>query len=189
MTRFPQVTLIVSTLVTSWLGMQALHESGHVLGALVTGAEVKRVVLHPLTISRTDLGKNPHPLAVVWAGPIIGVMIPLTFCGIVSWLQMPGAFVFRFVAGFCCVANGAYIAYGSMDGIGDCGEMLRNGSPMWHLWLFGVCTIPVGFMIWHGQGKYFGLGSAHGKVDNRATGGTLLAALLLLAFGLTVGSH
>jgi predicted Zn-dependent protease len=47
--------LIGSTVVGSWLGMQAVHELGHVLGAWWTDGDVSRVVLHPLSISRTDL--------------------------------------------------------------------------------------------------------------------------------------
>ena len=53
--RFHQTVLMVATLLGSWLGMQAVHESGHALGALLSGGRVARVVLHPLTISRTDL--------------------------------------------------------------------------------------------------------------------------------------
>jgi Peptidase M50B-like len=68
--RLNQIVLILSTVLGSWLGMQAIHESGHVFGAWLTGGRVTRVVLHPLTISRTDLAHNPSPLAVVWAGPV-----------------------------------------------------------------------------------------------------------------------
>lgn len=62
MKRVHQTVLIVSTMLASWLGMQAVHEAGHVLGALVSGGSIKQVVLHPLTISRTDLAMNPAPL-------------------------------------------------------------------------------------------------------------------------------
>ena len=68
-----QAILVISTLLGSWLGMQAVHESGHVLGALLTGGKIATVVLHPLTISHTELIDNPHPLCVVWAGPLVGV--------------------------------------------------------------------------------------------------------------------
>jgi hypothetical protein len=70
------VVLIGSTLVGSWLGMQAVHESGHVLGAWLTGGQVARVVLNPLTISRTDVRENPKPLIVVWAGSGQGTCQP-----------------------------------------------------------------------------------------------------------------
>jgi hypothetical protein len=68
------------------------------------------------------------------------------------------AFVLRFFAGFCLVANGLYIGLGSFGRVGDCGEMLRHGSPPWHLWLFGAITVPAGFWLWHGLGPAFGLG-------------------------------
>src|ERR1019366_9319444 len=119
MKRFHQAVLVVSTVLASWLGMQAVHECGHVFGALATDGDVARVVLHPLTISRTDLAVNPHPLLVVWAGPIFGVLFPLTLWGAIAALQLPSSFVFRFFAGFCLIANGAYIAVGSFDQVGD----------------------------------------------------------------------
>jgi hypothetical protein len=100
---------------------------------------------------------------------------------------MPGAFVLRFFAGFCLIANGVYIGVGSFDGVGDCGQMLRHGSDMWQLWLFGVATAPVGLLLWHGQGSHFGLGSEKGQVDHRVAYVTLVASLLLLAVGFVVG--
>jgi hypothetical protein len=187
--RLPQVVLILSVLLGSWLGMQAVHELGHVLGAWLTGGEVARVVLDPLTISRTDLGYNPRPLVVVWAGPVLGVLLPLVPWVAAAALRLPGAFVLRFFAGFCLVANGAYIAGGSFDRIGDCGVMLRHGSPPWTLWLFGVVAIPAGLWLWHRQGPHFGLGPGRGKVPP-VIAWTCLAvcvALLLLGFMLARG--
>ena len=136
--------------------MQAVHEFGHVIGAWTTGGRVARVVLHPLTISRTDLAENPSPLIVVWAGPVLGCVLPL-----VAWWftrRWWWSFLLRFFAGFCLIANGAYIAVGSFDRVGDCGEMMKYGSAMWQLWLFGLVTVPMGFRLWHGLGPQFGLG-------------------------------
>ena len=151
-----QAVLIVSTFLASWLGMQAAHEAGHVLGALVSGGTVKQVVLYPLTISRTDLAVNPAPLLVAWAGPSFGVLFPVAIWGISAGLRMPGAFVLRFFAGFCLIANGAYIGVGSFNGVGDCGEMLRHDSDRRLLWLFGAITVPAGFWLWHRQGRNLG---------------------------------
>lgn len=167
--------------------MQAVHEVGHVLGAWFTHGSVSRVVLHPLTISRTDLSDNPAPLIVVWAGPVFGVSAPLVMWGIAVTSRWPAAFVFRFFAGFCLIANGAYIAVGSFAGIGDCGEMLRHGSVMWQLWLFGIVTTPVGLLLWNRQGLHFGLGVANGAVNRRVAMACLVTCMALIVMGFLVG--
>src|SRR3954470_17117757 len=169
MSRLPQLILIASTIVGSWLGMQAVHESGHVLGAWLTGGRVERVVLHPLTISRTDLAPNPRPLVFGWAGAVVGGLVPVALWLVAAWRKVPGAFVLRFFAGFCLLANGLYIGVGSFARVGDCGEMLRHGSAPWQLWLFGAITAPSGLILWHRQGSSFGFGAAHGQVSHAAT--------------------
>jgi hypothetical protein len=150
--------LIGSTLLASWLGMQAVHEAGHVLGAKVTRGRVEAVCLHPLTISHTELTENPAPLFVVWAGPIVGVVVPLLAWAIAATASWSSTFLLRFFAGFCLIANGAYIAGGSVSGVGDAAVMLRHGSPNWLSWVFGVLTLPADLALWHNQGRMFGLG-------------------------------
>src|SRR5829696_4863563 len=184
-----QVILIGSTVLGSWLGMQAVHELGHVLGARATGGRVERVVLHPFTISRTDLAENPHPLLVTWAGPVFGALAPLLAWGAAAGLRVPGAFVSRFFAGFCLLANGLYIGVGSFAGVGDCGELLRHGSAPWHLWLFGAATAPAGLWLWHRQGPHFGLGPAAGRVPAGVAYATLLGCLGLVVLGFAIGGE
>jgi hypothetical protein len=186
MKRVHQFLLIASTLAGSWLGMQAVHELGHVLTCWLTGGSVARVVLHPLTISRTDYASNPAPLTTVWAGPLVGVLLPLAIWGLSAAVRIRGAFVLRFFAGFCLIANGAYIAGGATSAVGDCGEMLRHGSPLWLLWLFGLATVSAGLWLWSGQGKYFGLGEARGTVDRVVTWVTAGACVVLVLLGLLV---
>jgi hypothetical protein len=169
--------------------MQAVHEFGHVGGAWLTGGRVARVVLHPLTISRTDLADNPRPLAVVWAGPAVGALLPLGLWLAAAAARVPGAFVLRFFTGFCLLANGLYIGVGAFDGVGDCGEMLRHGSEPWQLWLFGAATAPVGLWLWHRQGPHFGLGPAKGRVSRGVAYVSLAACLALLAFGFAAGGE
>lgn len=181
------LALILATLVSSWLGMQAIHESGHVLGAWLSGGTVQRVVLHPLTISRTDLSSNPAPLFVVWMGPIVGVLSPLLLWQ-VAWLtRWAGAFVLRFFAGFCLIANGVYIGIGSLARIGDAGEMLALGSPIWSLWLFGLFTTPLGFWLWNGQGKHFGSGPSALPISRQVSYCVLGCAIALVVLGLLIG--
>ncbi|HEX4613200.1 MAG TPA: hypothetical protein VH092_33750, partial [Urbifossiella sp.] len=148
-----------------------------------------RVVLHPLTISRTDLADNPSPLLVVWAGPVVGAAAPLVIWAAAAAARLPGAFVPRFFAAFCLLANGLYIAVGSIDRVGDCGEMLRHGSEPWQLWLFGAATAPAGLWLWNGQGPHFGLGPAGGRVSRAAAYGSLAACLALVALGFAAGGE
>jgi len=179
--------LIASTLLGSWLGMQAVHELGHVSGAWVTGGKVQQVVLHPLTISRTDLAENPSPLAVVWAGPLLGALLPILLWLVAAAAKMPGNFVLQFFAGFCLIANGVYISLGSFGHIGDCGEMLRHGSAFWQLWLFGLVTVPAGIWFWHGPGAEFGVGKSPKVVSPTIAYAMLGIVLTVVAAELIIG--
>jgi hypothetical protein len=169
MKRLTQVLLIVTFIGFSWLGMQVVHETGHVLVARLTGGEVIKVALHPLIVSRTDLGQNPHPLAVVWGGPLIGSGLPLLVLALAAAFRWPGLPLFRFFAGFCLIANGVYIGIGWLltDGA-DTWVMTENGSPVWVLVVFGLLAAPLGLYLWHRQGPHFGLGEAKGNVSMRA---------------------
>jgi hypothetical protein len=178
--------LIVSVLLASWLGMQDVHEFGHVAAAWLTGGQVTQVVLHPLTISRTDLATNPSPLLVVWAGPVVGCVLPLMAWGLVEAFRWSWSYLPRFFAGFCLIANGAYIGVGSFDEVGDAGIMLRYGSPIWSLWAFGVVAVLIGFLLWHKQGKHFGLGQANGAVNSAAAYASLAIVVGLVVLGVVV---
>ena len=178
MNRLQQAVLIGTLVGFSWLAMQVVHEFGHVLVARMTGAAVVKVVLHPMTVSRTDLGGNPHPLAVVWGGPLVGSALPVLAFWIASIFQVPYLYLLRFFAGFCLIANGVYIGLGWRLANGaDPGVMIGNGSPVWLLIVFGILTFPSGLYLWHRQGRYFGLGTAGGKVDGHAT---IISAILFL---------
>ena len=152
MQRVLQVVFVIAVLLLSWLGMMVVHELGHVIGAVLTQGVVTNVVLHPLSISRTDVQPNPVPSVVVWLGPLVGVLLPL-FVSLIPWGEPLLKNLARFFAGFCLTANGAYIALGSFEGIGDCGEMLRTGTPIWLMLLFGASTITAGFYLWHTMGS------------------------------------
>lgn len=151
--RFSQVLFLASLLGCSWLGMMAVHELGHVASAWVTGGCVQRVVLSPMTISRTDVSPNPHPAVVVWAGPLVGSLLPVAVLLLIRRRFAVLRNVAIFFAGFCLIANGAYIAFGSYDRIGDCGEMHYTGTPTSLMIAFGAIAISLGFYIWHRLGS------------------------------------
>ncbi len=183
--RLHKIVLIFAVVGLSWFTMMALHEFGHVVGAWATGGQVKRVVLHPLTISRTDISPNPNPLVVVWMGPVIGCVLP-----VLIWACLPKRFrfcrsVLLFLAGFCLIANGAYIGFGALERIGDCSVMLDSGSSLWQLLAFGVVTIPIGLLSWHCLGSVKDFLNDPSKVEPTSAYWMLLALILLLALEFT----
>jgi hypothetical protein len=127
--RLPQITLIASTFGSCWLGMQIVHESGHVACAWAGIETVSRVVLHPLALSRTDVTHDRHPLLVIWGGPILGSLLPLGVLGFSKLASARVIYLIRFFAGFCLIANGAYLGVGGFSGVGDAGDLFRYGAP------------------------------------------------------------
>lgn len=185
---YRSLPLITATLLASWLGMQAIHELGHVLAAKLTGGVVTNVALHPLSISRTDVALNPQPLVVVWGGPLLGALAPLAIWAFAAWLRWPHAFLLRFFAGFCLIANGLYLTAGSLEGVGDCGDLLKHGAQLWQLWAFGLPAIAVGFWLWNGLSKDFGLRqTSPPKNLLSCTCVAIIALALLVELGFFVG--
>jgi hypothetical protein len=182
-----QLLLIATFLPLCWLMMQAVHELGHVAVALATGGTVTAVVLHPMTISRTDTSGSSHPAIVVWAGPAAGVALPLALLAVFQAAKWKWDYLVQFFAGTCLIANGAYLGAGSFQRVGDAGELIRQGCPIWSLWLFGIGAVALGLCLWDGLGANFGLGEAGGKVDRVAAwfSGALLLAVVVLELALS----
>lgn len=181
MNRTVQVIFIASTVCLSWLAMMAVHELGHVLHAWLSGGVVTEVTVPLFGFSRTDLADNPSPLFVAWGGPVWGTLIPLAALALAKALRARFWFVVQFFAGFCLIANGAYLGAGSFIRAGDAGDLIRYGSPHWLLVVFGVVSAPLGLYLWNGLGKHFGLGIACGKVDYATAGGVLIILVVALA--------
>lgn len=178
----PAVAYGLATVFLAWLLMQGVHECGHVLGAWTTGGSVTKVVLHPLTISRTDVFPNPSPRWEIWAGPLGGSFFPLSAWmiarrlldrGIATWL--------RFFAGFCLIANGAYLGYGIIEPIGDADELVRHGTPIWMLLAFAFATIPTGLLLWNGLGPAFGWGLNVDPISWKKVSAVVLVLILVIA--------
>jgi len=156
--RVHQVLLLISLLLLSWLGMMTVHELGHVFGALMTGGQIERVVLHPLKFSRTDVRPNPSPHLVAWLGPIIGIVLPAIAAALAHYFRFTKAYLLKFFAGFCLIANGVYLGIGSFEAIGDAGDLLSHGTPQYVLVCFCIITVGAGFWLWHHISPAFGFG-------------------------------
>lgn len=170
MNRFYQTLLILSTIGFSWLAMMTVHELGHVIHGCLSGGRLLHVELHPLAFSRTDFAVNPHPLFTAWGGVVWGILFPLLIWTIIHRFIKRYNFLAAFFAGFCLVANGAYLAGGSFlsGGADDAGVILQYGGAQWQLLLYGIPSVAAGLWCWNGLGPHFGLGPAHSVVDRSA---------------------
>ena len=187
MDRFYQSLLMAGTLLFSWLAMMTLHETGHVMHTIACGGAVERVVLPVFGFSRTDVAVNPRPLFVAWGGVVWGSLLPLGLLAVASWWTPRYAFLARFFAGFCLIANGAYLAGGAWLAAGDAADLLRLGAQRWQLLAFGLPAIGVGLALWNGLGPHFGLASRGGRVDRRASIAIAVASGGLAIIDVAVG--
>lgn len=188
MDRCFQVVLIASAAGFSWLGMQVVHEFGHVVALWATGGSVDYVILHPLAISYTHPAANPHPLPVAWGGVVCGALLPLAVHVLLRRLgrgkalaARPHVYLSAFFAGFSLVANGAYLAGDAVVRGGDARELIALGCPPWLLVLLGLPMIGLGLFLWNGLGPSFGLGPARGRVDRRAAVAAAASLAVLIA--------
>jgi hypothetical protein len=141
--------LLAPFLYACWLSMMALHEIGHVLHAWTSGATVCAVRVPLAGFSITEFSTNPHPHFVAWGGPIWGCVLPLLAWSTFVLLRLPVRQSVQFFAGFCLIANGAYIGVGWMVRAGDAADLIAYGTPAWALVAFGVIATGVGLYLWH----------------------------------------
>lgn len=150
MTR--QLGALLLATIASWYGMMALHEAGHCIAAWWTGGVVERIHFPLLGFSQTILSANPHPLAVAWAGPLVGALVPALLIVIAPYNRSNLAVALRFFSGFSLIANGLYLGLGGFDRVGDCAELLNNGAQLWQLVTFGIGAFALGMYSWHRLG-------------------------------------
>jgi hypothetical protein len=131
-----------------WYGMEFVHECGHMLAALVTSGRIEHFEIPLVGFSRSDILPNRHPAVVAWAGPLLGSLIPLVVCAAVR-LAKKRLILLQVFAAFCLLANGAYLGVGSFDRVGDAGDILRRGCPIFLLWSFGAIAMAGGVWMLH----------------------------------------
>ena len=143
-----RVGIGVVVVVASWYGMMATHELGHIVGAVVTGGIVQRVEFPLFGFSRTVVEPSPRPMIEVWMGPIVGAVLPMVMMMVFRRRDVMHAAA-RYFAGFCLIANGAYLGVGVFLGAGDAGDLVMLGAARWLLMLFGMVATSAGLWVWH----------------------------------------
>ncbi len=129
-------------LVVSWVVMTFTHEMGHIIGGACCGGVLQSAELRPWRLPYSFFEPDPFPLVTLWAGLLIGVLAPLAVAMLVrrDWIW--------FIANFCVLANGAYIAVAwfSGDRYLDTPRLLEHGASPFTLAAYCVLTIGVGYV-------------------------------------------
>ena len=141
-----------------WWWMQILHELGHVLAALFFRATINAVILPPLAFSRTDVGPSEQADLILWAGPVLGSLIPLWLATLAIRFRWNFWAELRFFAGFALIANGAYLTAGGWLNMGDGGSLRGLGGSPLAMSLWGIIGVAVDLALWHRLGPFFGFG-------------------------------
>lgn len=122
--------------------MTTTHELGHLIGGWACGGSLQTAELAPWRLPYSIFVPDPRPLVTLWCGPLLGIAIP---AGIALVVRRD---VCWFVAHFCALANGVYLAtswfYG--DRYLDAPRLLEYGaSPFW-LGLYCLLSIGIGYV-------------------------------------------
>ena len=134
-----RVLSFTGLLAIAWCVMTVTHEFGHLLGGWWSGGTLKAADLWPWHLPHSLFDPNPQPLVTLWAGPMFGVFFPVSVAWIVSqdWAW--------FIAHFCILANGAYLALAwiSGDPFLDTTQLLQHGAHP--LTIGAYCGLTIGF--------------------------------------------
>lgn len=125
----------------AWVVMTITHECGHLVGGALGGAVLTDLDVAPWRMPFSLHAPDPHPLLTLWAGPLGGVLAPL----VVAFLVRHHAV--WFVADFCLLANGVYLALGWFTGdrLLDTARLLAAGAHPLGIGLFCIVTIAIGY--------------------------------------------
>ncbi|MEM6776565.1 MAG: hypothetical protein AAF670_02845 [Planctomycetota bacterium] len=122
--------------------MTLTHECGHIVGGWMGGATLTDCDLAPWRMPYSLHAPDPRPLMTLWSGPMLGVIVPLLAAAVI---QRPWSW---FVADFCVLANGAYLALAWLAGdrFLDTPRLLAAGAHPISIVLFVVSTTLVGYV-------------------------------------------
>jgi membrane-associated protease RseP (regulator of RpoE activity) len=73
---YPSIKLVVG-LIIFWYPLSVVHEIGHCISVYVNGGKVDGFVWHFGIFSETVRHGSAHPIIDLWAGSVIGCIIPL----------------------------------------------------------------------------------------------------------------
>ena len=137
-----RVSCFILLLAASWCVMVFTHEAGHVVAGWACGGTLQHADLVPWHLPHSHFDPDPYPLVTLWGGPVLGVLVPLGIALAVrrDWM--------RFIASFCLLANGSYlaVAWWSGERFLDTAKLLAAGAHPAAIAAYCVLTIGAGYV-------------------------------------------
>ncbi len=137
-----RILRLATLLLAAWCVMTFTHEAGHLIGGWIGGGTLRDVELRPWQLPYSLFQPDPHPRLTLWAGPILGVMAPLFAAAMICrrWAC--------FIADFCLLANGVYLALAWFSGAPhlDTPRLLEEGAHPVAIAIYCVLTIGFGYV-------------------------------------------
>ncbi|OWK41857.1 hypothetical protein [Fimbriiglobus ruber] len=137
-----RVSYFVFLLAASWCVMTVVHEAGHIVCGWAGGGMLRDADLAPWHLPHSSFDPDPYPLATVWGGPVLGALVPVAAAALIrrGWMS--------FIAYFCVLANGSYLATAWVSGERylDTPKLLEHGAHPVTVGVYCVSTIAVGYL-------------------------------------------
>lgn len=138
-----RILIFVWLIAVSWVVMTFTHELGHIVGGMTCGATLTDFDLAPWRMPYSIHSPDPYPLVTLWAGPLLGIAIPYGLAALIRkrW--------FWFIADFCLIANGSYLALAGLSGERylDTPRLLEAGTHPALILIYCILTIGIGY-VW-----------------------------------------
>ena len=140
---FVRTLRVALAIAAAWCVFTTTHELGHVPGGWLGGGRLTALELRPWRLPHSFHDPDPWPLLTLWAGPLLGVLLP---AAVAAGVQRP---LMTFVASFCLLANGTYLAAGWLAGDSelDTTKLLAAGAGRLPLAAYSCVTIVTGYVV------------------------------------------
>jgi hypothetical protein len=160
-------------IIWAWLVMTLCHELGHVVAGMLGGARLTQFEIRPWHLPHSLFVGDSHPLLTLWAGPVLGAVLPAL---VALSVRRPAI---AFVAWFCVVANASYLVFGYFGGDGelDSTRMIRAGARPIEVLFPAIIALAVGY--WGFRRACIGLMT--GKTEAVSRRGLCISAAALAA--------
>lgn len=129
-------------LILSWIVMTFTHELGHIVGGLCCGGRLISASVVPWRMPYSIFDPDPLPLVTLWSGLSLGALVPVLVATVINRRSL------WFIAHFCLLANGSYIAIAWFTGDRylDTARLLSHGASPLSIAIYCVVTIGWGYI-------------------------------------------